>query len=501
MGASPPAPIAAARPAYRDVSSSEARRQWGISNARAAERATASAAAESAAAQQRQQRARDQAMGGIAALGAKYSAPVMTTFAPPATAPTPAPMAALPSRPPGQLAATANAGLTPAAAARAAQTRPTPAADFGNVQAGATLAPTPPAARSPGAGPRVNVISPTRTDFGTVRPPTRRPTPAQGGVVTAAGSEGAGQAPGGRTIDGRPNGLSSSLNTQGNQVYDNASIRRLEQRLDQGGGATTSAATASGQFPAATPEASRMAARPVASGGIGASIGNPDEDRRRLQIALDSATRRPARSRGERAAQAQLVEGIMGEFGQRQQIAADGVNANLDATTRQGIASQDRDARLQEAQMDNATRLQERAMQVAGEERVQRMARRPEPITTADGTLGTIGEDGTFTPVTDRDGQVVRGARQRDASGLTADALLKSYTDQKSAIRADQTLLPEQRDAAIQALDQDPLFAPLRQGTSAGVSAQGPGGLTVAGTSPDGRTVYRDAAGNLFTDE
>lgn len=306
-----------------------------------------------------------------------------------------------------------------------------------------------------------------------------------------------------RTLDGRAGGLASSVNAQGNPVYDNNSIRRLEERLDQRGGnaATPSAtSTAAGQFSAPAVEVPRIASRPAASGGTGAAIGNPDEDRRRLQIALDSATRRPARSRGERAVQGQMVEAIAGEYAQRQDIAGEAARAQLDAQTRQGIASQDREARLQEAQLGSATALQERAMQVAGDERTQRMARRPDPITTADGTMGTIGEDGVFAPVTDRQGRTVRGAATK-ADQLSLDARLRAYTDQKAAISEDMNLTAEQRTAAIDALDKDPLFAPLRGGVSADGNASGQGGLTVAGTTPDGKTVYRDAAGNTFTDE
>lgn len=122
------------------------------------------------------------------------------------------------------------------------------------------------------------------------------------------------------------------------------------------------------------------------------------------------------------------------------QLGAQRINADL------ANSAADRDNRLEEA----------------------RITRRLQPTMLEDGTIGQIGDNGTFTPITDAAGKPVRGAQSaRQTGDLTASDLLKSYDTRRAAIEtslADDAVKQQQ----LAALDADPMYASLRGTSQAG---------------------------------
>jgi hypothetical protein len=173
-----------------------------------------------------------------------------------------------------------------------------------------------------------------------------------------------------------------------------------------------------------------------------------------------------------------VAEAIMQENGyqnaERQSALATGDQADLANIRNQADAVEGAQRRDLDAQQFNAG-LQDRAADRSARMQEVQLARRPEVTTSADGTMGIIGNDGTFQPVT-QGGQPVRAPQApRQTGELTEGDKLKSYTDRLNAISADVTSKPEDKAAAVAALNADPIYNSLRPaGTAASVGQTPP---------------------------
>lgn len=158
--------------------------------------------------------------------------------------------------------------------------------------------------------------------------------------------------------------------------------------------------------------------------------------------------------------------------------------------TQQNIADGRNATDLQRGFADNAARMQVAQTQQQGAmDRLNLDLSRPQPpITLADGTLAQLGPDGTLKPYTMPDGSAARGL-QRPQRDYMAEARLRALGLADAAVLRNAELSPDARAAQLAANQQ-------RYGGGGENSA--PDGYSVEGTTPDGRTVYRDANGNRF---
>lgn len=145
----------------------------------------------------------------------------------------------------------------------------------------------------------------------------------------------------------------------------------------------------------------------------------------------------------------------------RQQAAIVGGAAGVAAGAEQSRAAND--TRLAGIAMEQEGKRADLANALALEDKRQegenaRYAGRPvTPITAEDGTMGRVGEDGVFTPITTADGEPVRGQQSiRTTGGLEAGDVLKAYTEQMAAIQG-SLAKDDQKAAAMQQLDASPL--------------------------------------------
>lgn len=177
----------------------------------------------------------------------------------------------------------------------------------------------------------------------------------------------------------------------------------------------------------------------------------------------------------------------------RQQTQIVGGGAAIAAGAEQARAAND--ARLAGIAMEQDGKRADLANALALEDKRQegenaRYAGRPvTPITAEDGTMGRVGEDGVFTPITTADGEPVRGRREADASVLSAQDIAKTYSEQLAAIQGGLGTA-EEKAAAQQQLDASPLgqrYGQLLNG--GGNNAGGP----AVGTVKDG---YRFKGGD-----
>lgn len=148
--------------------------------------------------------------------------------------------------------------------------------------------------------------------------------------------------------------------------------------------------------------------------------------------------------------------------------------ANAGLANASGAAGDERNTRanisLQNAQAQNAQTLQD--AQIEGQQQIargnnqtqlaaqaleNRRARRPGPITTADGRTGSVDDNGRFQPVVDDQGRPVRVGTGSDRRvGPSPDKIIEAYTAQLEGLQApgaDPARIEEMR----QALDASPL--------------------------------------------
>ncbi len=272
------------------------------------------------------------------------------------------------------------------------------------------------------------------------------------------------------TQDGRtatlPAGITRTVDANGNSVFTGSAAT-----IAASGGAA--AAPAGGTLApmvsplAAAPAAPTvMAPRPtpqiVQRGRQGGIIENPaDTTVDKLTRAMGSAS-----LKGSPSGRAAVAQAILGEAGARQaerasalrtQDEADLAAGQVNAVAAQGDANRALQAGQFNAQMQDNAANRQASLETA------RIARRPEISVAADGSMGVVGSDGGWRPVTGADGQNVRAAQAPRQTGELTDAdRLKSYTDRFNAISGNVTMDEAAKTAALAQLDADPLYAGLR---------------------------------------
>ncbi|WP_243350897.1 hypothetical protein [Stenotrophomonas acidaminiphila] len=223
--------------------------------------------------------------------------------------------------------------------------------------------------------------------------------------------------------------------------------------------------------PMAGAAAQVVAPRPVPEmavrGRQGAVIRNPND------TLVDKLTRAmgSASLKGSPSGRAAVAQAILGEAGaqrdERMQTLRTQDQADLQALQANAVSAEHAANRQLEASKANA----QLADSAAGRENnleMARLARRPEVSVSADGTMGVIGADGSWRPVTGADGAAVRAPQApRQTGELTDGDRLKSYTERYNAIQNNVGSSPEERRAAVDELNADPLYAPLRPASAA----------------------------------
>lgn len=178
--------------------------------------------------------------------------------------------------------------------------------------------------------------------------------------------------------------------------------------------------------------------------------------------------------KGSPQARAMAGQAILGQMGAITGATIDGARDQNDAALAgqgdQAAAEEGAAARAQRASEVNAdlTNSYDARDRNTADQREERLARRPDVTVAADGSMGVVGADGTFRPVTGADGNVVRAPQAPKQTGeLTEGDRLKSYDERYKAIAGDVTATPEAKAQALAALDADPLYAGLRGGSAA----------------------------------
>lgn len=244
--------------------------------------------------------------------------------------------------------------------------------------------------------------------------------------------------------------------------------------------------------PMAGAAAQIVAPRPVPQmavrGRQGAVIRNPND------TLVDKLTRAmgSASLKGSPSGRAAVAQAILGEAGaqrdERMQTLRTQDQADLQALQANAVSAEHAANRELETSKANA----QLADSAAGRENnleMARLARRPEVSVSADGTMGVIGADGSWRPVTGADGAAVRAPQApRQTGELTDGDRLKSYTERYNAIQNGVSNNEEERKAALAALDADPLYAPLRPAETPPMAG--------ARKAPDGNWYIQNADGS-----
>ncbi|MGH8025887.1 MAG: hypothetical protein ACREO0_04070, partial [Pseudoxanthomonas sp.] len=144
--------------------------------------------------------------------------------------------------------------------------------------------------------------------------------------------------------------------------------------------------------------------------------------------------------KGSPQARALAAQAILGQMGAITGATVDGARAQNDAAlagqgyqaeAEEGAAT--RTQRASEANADLANSYDARDRNTA-DQREERLARRPDVTVAADGSMGVVGADGTFRPVTSADGTTVRAPQAPRATGeLTQGERLKALTELRAA--------------------------------------------------------------------
>lgn len=210
---------------------------------------------------------------------------------------------------------------------------------------------------------------------------------------------------------------------------------------------------------------------------VGAGL-NPMSDQaelmRRLEISQGSF-------RGSPSARAAAARAILGQMDALTDATAEGqrgANAALtQGATQEAAANESFVRRRLDTDQFNVN-TQERRLQNDAENTAA-----TEVLRSQDGTASALRRDGTLRRLTNEDGTPFRAANVTQQSGITADSLLKSYTDRVAAIEQGVGT-PDEKRAAVEALNADPLYASLRGGNrngapyEEGARLRGPGGKT-----------------------
>lgn len=393
-------------------------------------------------------------------------------------------------------------------------TRPTPAA------------PSAPAAPAPVRTLPVNTITGSTGSVPDAQLrralPASPSAPARGAVVTpSAGVGGPGAAGNGappsppvlRTLDrtrenpnGRPGSVASGRGAFGENVYDNASIERL-----QGGGQTAqSAGTFSAVAPATAapqprrtlaPEEPEVRYEPAQSRTLRGDLHGAEQERQQLATTLDRQIDRLSRqadTRSERALLGELVGQRAGLTGRRvdQVTGLETTGAQLGAQSAQQAQALTADAAQGRFSRRLGGNIEAARLDSAQSEGAADRAARRDLVTTRDGSFGTVDAAGNLRPVTGPDGSVAQAPQEVEQ--LAPKDVLSAYGRQYDAIIQSTYGQPEAMEAQLAELDSSLLGQ--RYLKELGGKAA-PEGMTRVGTTPDGRPVYRDADGNTFTDE
>lgn len=271
------------------------------------------------------------------------------------------------------------------------------------------------------------------------------------------------------TQDGRtatlPAGITRTVDAKGNSVFTGsaATIAASGAATAPAGGSPASMASpVAAAASAPTVVAPRPTPQVAQRGRQGGIIENPaDTTVDKLTRAMGSAS-----LKGSPSGRAAVAQAILGEAGARQaerasalrtQDEADLAAGQVNAVAAQGDANRALQAGQFNAQMQDNAANRQASLETA------RIARRPEISVAADGSMGVVGSDGGWRPVTGADGQSVRAAQPPRQTGELTDAdRLKSYTDRFNAISGNVTMDEAAKTAALAQLDADPLYAGLR---------------------------------------
>jgi hypothetical protein len=198
---------------------------------------------------------------------------------------------------------------------------------------------------------------------------------------------------------------------------------------------------------------------------------------------------RPGASTGLTTAERRSLPGRMAAA--EQANAARG--AVLQADTQTGIAQQENATRLAAAQLGErgadrrlGAELQARATESAAE----RLARPRQPITLADGTLATLGSDGSLSPVSAPDGKPARVAQPRQPGAVTPALQYQALGDELATLQANAMADPgpdAREDIRAQFDKQQAAITQVRSRMES---------LAGGATQPVEGGVYTDAQGN-----
>ena len=178
--------------------------------------------------------------------------------------------------------------------------------------------------------------------------------------------------------------------------------------------------------------------RPTFAGQAqGARIENPDEAQRRLEIALSGAAFAPARNRGARAAQGQMIDAIAGQTTQRNQIEADANRAQLDASTRTHIAQMGESGANYRAELVDAGDSQRMREAQEGETLRERLKiERPAYTSDGQGRYLEVDKHGIARPVVDARGEPVRMQLEGELTPIVRlDSLLKQLDSEQQSLQ------------------------------------------------------------------
>ncbi|MGH8073629.1 MAG: hypothetical protein ACREO4_06100 [Lysobacter sp.] len=214
---------------------------------------------------------------------------------------------------------------------------------------------------------------------------------------------------------------------------------------------------------------------------------------RRLQISQNSAFN--AGSPSARAREAALITGQVDALNAASAAGQDATNDVL-----QGGAADENLANERSAERRQAARVATAGNDLQQQELQsnERVARRPQITTTASGGIGLIGDDASFTPVTDAAGNQVQAGGE-ETGRLGATDLLSAYTEQRAAILSGMGNA-EDKAAQLAELDADPLYAQLRNGVAQGGTPGGQAGeappVPGARKAPDGQWYLQNDDGS-----
>lgn len=270
--------------------------------------------------------------------------------------------------------------------------------------------------------------------------------------------------------DGRtaalPAGITRTVDANGNSVFTGSAATVAAASGAAGAPAGGSLAPLVSPLAAAPATPAVVAPRPTPQiaqrGRQGGIIENPaDTTVEKLTRAMGSAS-----LKGSPSGRAAVAQAILGEAGARQAERASALRtqdeADLAAGQANAVATQGDANRALQAGQFNA-QMQDNAANRQASLETARIARRPEISVAADGSMGVVGGDGSWRPVTGADGKNVRAAQAPRQTGELTDAdRLKSYTDRFNAISGNVAMDEAGKKAALAELDADPLYRGLR---------------------------------------